>query len=59
MPTYRYSGPRDTEPHVVVEDSFERDGETVMFVNVISFDGEPHTAGIISVISPGDIEIID
>jgi len=43
MPTFRYSSLRDPKVHIVVAERWERDeNDAVVFVNVLTFDGESH-----------------
>ncbi len=39
MPTYRYVGAGDGEPHVIVAERWERDGDVAVFFGVTSLDG--------------------
>jgi hypothetical protein len=55
MPTYRYSGPHDPEPHQVVADDYERGGDVVTFFNCTSFDGQARASQTLGVIATGDV----
>jgi hypothetical protein len=58
MPTYRYYGPRDTEPHEVVADSYERDDDNaVTFHNVTAFDGDPRQPSSLMARVRGPVEV--
>jgi hypothetical protein len=60
MPTYRYYGPRDTEPHEVVADGYERDDENgVTFHNVTAFDGDPRQPSSLMARVRGTVEVAD
>jgi hypothetical protein len=62
VPTYRYRGPHDAEPHVLVADSYEPEGANIVaFINATAMDGKPYdtTELRLILIVEGDIEIVE
>jgi hypothetical protein len=61
MPTYRYSGPHDSEPHQVVAESYAvEDADEVIFFGVTSVDPPiVPLPGILAVRIRGEVEVVE
>ena len=60
MPTYRYSAPNDLERHEVIADSYQRDGDVIVFDGIASVDGDTSfPGGTLRTGITGDLEVVE